>query len=132
MTIFAPNDKAFDKDPNPIEDEESRKNFLNNHVVVGQRVPIFPNNQDNGEESGDTPKILRANIIIRGGPLVHVIDRVNSEPINSMSLLGMQPAISLMMNLVKAVNLRDTLNCKSTKVILDLNIYKSFFKSLKS
>ena len=118
LTIFAPNDKAFEqqKDKDPLEDKESKKNFLNNHVIVGQRVPIYPNHQEqpenDQEEAQDTPKILRANIIIRGGPLVHVIDRVSSQPINSMSLLAMQPAISVMMKLLKSVNMRDTLDRK--------------------
>lgn len=45
MTIFAPNDSAFPESPQNWNDDE-KKEFLTNHALLGQRMPIYEPNYD--------------------------------------------------------------------------------------
>lgn len=113
--MFAPNDKAFDDAvQDGSNDEELEKNFVDNHFIVGQRVPIFPSKPTMFDSIDDYPKVLRPNIIVPGGPLVHIIDRVNTKPFNAMSILTMQPAVSAMLKLIKTFDMTNILDSKQT------------------
>lgn len=115
LTIFAPNDQAFAQEKEP-DDEEAKANFLRNHVVIGQRVPVYPPPPSNSgspnkpTKSSGSPQVLRANIVVSGGPLVHVIDRLNSRPFDSATLCDLQPAMAAMMALLSSAQMRSALN----------------------
>lgn len=49
MTIFAPSDDAFNNSPKQWSNEEKKK-FLDNHSIIGQRIPIYRSNDGPEEE----------------------------------------------------------------------------------
>ncbi|KAI2810512.1 hypothetical protein BLOT_001674 [Blomia tropicalis] len=133
LTLFAPNDKAFDDAvQDGSNDEELEKNFVDNHFIVGQRVPIFPSKPTMFDSIDDYPKVLRPNIIVPGGPLVHIIDRVNTKPFNAMSILTMQPAVSAMLKLIKTFDMTNILDKPTSFFCPDNQIINNILQSPKT
>jgi len=117
LTIFAPNDEAFKKDKFNFEsDPDAQKTFFKNHVILGQRVPIYRNEDPSAghPELPSGPKIVKSNIYVQGGPLVHIIDRINHEPINSMQLAQLQPSISKVVRMIQESDLGKELEKENT------------------
>ncbi|KPM11831.1 serine incorporator-like protein, partial [Sarcoptes scabiei] len=97
MTIFAPNDSAFPESPQNWNDDE-KKEFLTNHALLGQRMPIYEPNYDreNNEENG----VLKPNLYKSSSPIVHKINFFQKEPIKPGFILKIQPLLSSMRQLI--------------------------------
>ncbi len=92
-------------------------------MVIGQRVPVYPqpssgSNKPPSSSGNSSPQVLRANIVISGGPLVHVIDRLNSRPLDSATLCDLQPAMAAMMAILSSAKMRSVLNGKQKGIVI--------------
>lgn len=110
LTILAPTDQAFAKSPrNWSDSEESKAQFLANHLIPGQRLPIYTTDSSSNSEEQDSderkdPRVIRPNLEANpNAPLVHVIDRVNTEPIGPKLIISLQPALSTLARLMQKV-----------------------------
>lgn len=133
-TIFAPNDEAFKQSPPDDDDQDPQEKldkFLQNHLVLGQRIPIYAEEESedspesNEEPKNDgkdkEPKIIKSNIAIQGGPLVHIVDQVLTRPV---SVGQFQPAMRDMMALLAVANLGDLMNRKHERFENDLKLMR--------